>query len=80
MHYVRIDTDDGETRWINLAQVSRITLAKEAPSGNPILVITFADTALQARLSIQATSSANRKAIDTLTSAADALAKASGAK
>lgn len=80
MQYVRIDTDDGEVRWINLDQISRVTLAKEAPTGNPILVITFADTSPQARLTIQATSDANRKAIDKITSAVDALANSSGTK
>ncbi len=73
MHYVKISTNDGETRWINLAQVSRFTMATDQHEGL-ILVIVFADASSENKLEIRATDETNRKAIAELTSCLDSVA------
>ena len=73
MHYVKIITSDGETRWINLAQISRFTMATD-PHDELILVIMFADASPENKLEIHGNNETNRKAIEELTSCLDSVA------
>jgi hypothetical protein len=74
MRWIRIETDT-ETRWINLEQVSRATLARHAGSGTEILVMFFANQDEECTLKIEATSKKHSAAIKALTAALDASAK-----
>ncbi|HRQ76699.1 MAG TPA: hypothetical protein PK098_12345 [Phycisphaerales bacterium] len=74
MNYIKITTSEGETRWINLAQVSRVTLATQASSGKPLLVIIFADGEEDGRLTIHGSDAKNLAAIKSLTAYLDELA------
>lgn len=71
MHYVKITTSDEETRWINLAQVCRFTLATDRAKGFPVLAIVFADGSLDDKFLINGNNAADRKAIEILTAALD---------
>ncbi|MGI9015063.1 MAG: hypothetical protein ACR2GY_12570 [Phycisphaerales bacterium] len=64
-----------EIRWINLSQVSRVTLGKEAPRGEPFAVITFADGCPETRLAIHACDAISRAAIDALVEAMESLTR-----
>ena len=59
---VKITTNDGETRWLNLKMMTRATMAKEAETGRAIMVLMFADA--ESRLVIRAEDDVNQKAID----------------
>ena len=67
MDFLKIVTSDEETRWINFTQVSRVTVANEAPRGEPILVVVFADGCPDTRLTIRGDDDVNRKCIDQIT-------------
>jgi hypothetical protein len=71
MHYIRIEPDE-ETRWINLAQVSRATLAKHGD--RDVLVLLFAHPSADCALKIEATSKRNAAAIKSVVTALDAAA------
>jgi len=73
MKYFKLAMSDTESRWINLAQVSRVTLASEAAHGAPILAIFFADARDDGKLEIPGTTPQNREVIKDLTSVLDAL-------
>lgn len=68
MNFVKIITSDGETRWINLAQVSRVTTATESQD-EPLLAVMFADANPEAVLKIHGTDDVNREAIRKFTTA-----------
>lgn len=74
MNYIRIETDE-ETRWINLAQVSRVTRARHVSNGDDILVVFFANPTADCALKIEGTSKKNIAAIKALIAALDAAAK-----
>ena len=76
MRYVKITTSDEETRWINLEQVCRVTLATDRARGFPVLAIVFADGSLEDKFLINGNTEADRKAIETLTAALDSVANA----
>ena len=65
MNYIKITTSDGDTRWLNLAHISRVTLGRET-NGTPILAIFFQETQPQAVLKIHGTDAVNQQAIDSL--------------
>lgn len=71
MAYVRIETDN-ETRWVNLAQVQRATLARHAGSETDMLVVFFANASEECVLKIDGVSKKNAGAIRSLTAALDA--------
>lgn len=77
MHYVKITTSDDETRWINLNQVCRFTLATDAARGFPVLAIVFADGSLDDKLVLNGNNETDRKAIETLTAELDSLVRSS---
>jgi len=75
MQYFKLVTSDRESRWINLAQVSRVTLApSESARGGPVLAIFFADACPDRKLEVHGTTPENCQAIEKLTQALDALA------
>jgi hypothetical protein len=74
MHYVKIETSAGETRWINLARVSRVTTVKETGSDEEILVLMFADGSSDCTLRLHADDERDRAAITVLRANLDALA------
>lgn len=65
MKCVKITTSDGETRWLNLCHISRVTLATDV-NGNPLLVIFFQGTQPEALLKIHGSDETNRQAINYL--------------
>lgn len=65
MHYVQIQTSDDETRWINLAQVSRVTLAT-ASNDEPLLAVFFNDADPENKLQIRGANDADRAAIEAI--------------
>lgn len=73
MHFVRIESSDGETRWINLDQIVRVTLAEEAPSGEPLLVITSTHDDGE-RFSIRGHTEKDRRTIEKLIALLDDVA------
>lgn len=73
MRYVKIETSDGETRWINLAQVSRVTSAVETGTGDEILVVIFADPEPDLTLRIHAKNEKDREAVRVLEASLDEL-------
>lgn len=72
VHYVKLCTSDGETRWVNLAQVSRVTMASVS-ADEPLLVVFFADADPESKLEIRGSDEANRQAIANLTARLDEL-------
>ncbi len=74
MHFVKIQTSDNETRWINLEQVSRVTLGAD-DSGEPILAVVFADGNPDLSLKLHGSDHVNRAAIGCLTAGLDAVSK-----
>lgn len=71
MRYVRVETE-GEARWINLEQVTRVTLARHAGNGNEILVVFFSNPDDECTLKIEGSSKKNVAAIRTLEASLDA--------
>jgi hypothetical protein len=73
MKFVRIDTNDGETRWLNLETVSRVTRACDA-HGEIVLVIMFADSSSGGTtLRIPGNTPVDQAAIDRFLTELDAL-------
>jgi len=73
MKFVKIDTSDGESRWINLAQVSRVTRGTD-DYGAPLLVLLLANGDPDLALRIHGTDEKNRRAIRAVTTQLDRLA------
>jgi len=71
MNFMKLQTSDGDTRWINLDLVSRVTTGVE-PAGDPFVAVIFADGAVDESLIIHGTDEKNREAIDALTKCLDA--------
>lgn len=71
MKFIKVQTSEGETRWINLDLVSRVTLATESGRAQPLMVITFADACPEARVQIRGGNEVDDKAIRQLTKALD---------
>ena len=74
MHFIKIETNDNETRWIHLEQVSRVTVATQT-RGTPILAIFFSDGNRDSSLKIDGSNVVNQKAIDLVLSHLEALKK-----
>lgn len=62
MHFVKLETSDDDLRWINLNQVSRVTIGTDE-SGIQVLVAIFADGNLSDSLKIRGTDEINKQAI-----------------
>jgi len=73
MQYVKLVTDDQETRWINLASIARVTRTRSATTGKLILVVMFRPGGGTQDFKIEGDSPENTAAIDTLCNALDAL-------
>ena len=65
MHFVKIETSDDDRRWVNLEQVSRVTVGVD-DAGIEVLAAIFADGDLENSLRIRGTDEINRVAIATL--------------
>jgi hypothetical protein len=74
MKYVKLETSDGTARWINLEQVSRVTLAQDPGKDSPLLVITFEDASAEARVQVRGSNPADLKVIRQFTKLLDKLA------
>ncbi len=72
--YIKLETSDGEVRWINLDRVRRVTLAEET-SGEPLLVIVFDDGGANDEVRIHGSDDKNRQVIQTVVSRLDDLVK-----
>jgi hypothetical protein len=70
MHYIKLETSDQDVRWINLEQVSRVTVGQEA-SGVPFAAVVFSDGNLEECLKIHGTEDVDRRAINKLTAVLD---------
>ena len=64
MSFIKIETSEGDSRWINLDHVVRATLAHEAVSGEVLLALTFSTDHGRPTLNIHGTDDINRSAID----------------
>jgi hypothetical protein len=73
MKFIKLETSDGEIRWINLDMVSRVTLVKEPEGTHELMVIIFADAATDARVQIRSDSEANQHAIARLREKLDSI-------
>lgn len=62
MHFVKLETSDDDQRWINLNQVSRVTIGIDE-SGVEVLVAIFADGDVNDSLKIRGTDEINKQAI-----------------
>ena len=62
MAFVRLETSDRDTRWINLDQLSRVTLGTDRDDVEFIVAV-FADGHLEDRLEIRGTDDTNVEAI-----------------
>jgi len=71
MHFVKLVTSDNDARYINLDQVSRVTLAKDVTRDVPVLVIFFSDADRDAKLEVEGATAADRKAIEQFVAALD---------
>lgn len=75
MHYIHIETTDGESRWLNLAQVSRVTSAFETGTDIEIIVVFFADGEAESTLRLRGSTDQDRAAIQVLKSHLEALTR-----
>ncbi len=73
MHFIKLQTSDQDTRWINLQQVSRVTTGTEA-ADVPFVAILFGDATTGESLKIRGDDEINRHAIEKLIAALDVLA------
>jgi hypothetical protein len=74
MHFIKLSTSDGETRWINLEAVSRVTFGHDAPREEEFVAIIFGDGE-EARLTIHGNTVENRQAITDLRMSLDELCR-----
>jgi len=72
MSFIKLMTSDNDTRYINLAQVSRVTLATDATRGAPRLAIFFGDASQESKLQIDGSNEQDRKAIEIFIAALEA--------
>ena len=72
MKLIKLHTSDGDTRWINLDLVRRVTLAEQT-TGEPVLAVIFDDGSTEADLRILGSTPENRSAIHQLTAVLDEL-------
>lgn len=75
MHFVKLVTSDNEARYINLDQVSRVTLAKDVTRDSNLMVIFFSDAEHDSRLEVEGDTEQNRKAIECFIASLDAVCK-----
>lgn len=73
-YYIKLETSDGETRWINLDRVRRVTLAEEAV-GEELMVIVFDEGNTTDEVRIHGSDEKNREVIQKVKSRLDELAK-----
>jgi hypothetical protein len=78
VHYVKLETSDGETRWINLAQVSRVTSVMEANRRVKVVVVMFGDARSETAFKLCGDNDQDRAAIKVLEASLDALSRRSG--
>jgi hypothetical protein len=76
MHFIKFTTSDAETRWINLEQVCRFTLATDTARNYPVLAIVFADGSLEEKLVINGSNDQNRKVIEQIAAHLDGVTQA----
>ena len=62
MQFVQVETSDDDRRWINLHQLSRVTIGTDETS-QPLLIAIFADGDVGNSLKIVGHCEVNRKAI-----------------
>ena len=62
MSFVKIETSDEDTRWINLSLISRVTVGKDE-TGVVVMIAVFADGDVDDALTIRGTDDVNHKAI-----------------
>ncbi|MHC4995702.1 MAG: hypothetical protein ACYTGQ_11675 [Planctomycetota bacterium] len=70
MEFVKITTSDIETRWLNLRQISRVTLTQDE-QGNQLLVVIFQDHSPEMTIQIHGSDDMNRHAIEKVTAHLD---------
>lgn len=73
MRFVKLETSGPTTRWINLEQVSRVTLAEDSP-GHRLLVVVFSDGQRDSQLRLSTEDPVDRQAIDYLVECLDVTA------
>lgn len=73
MNYFKLETSDGEIRWVNLNLISRVTLVQAPDASCPLLVITFADAHSEARVQIRGDTEQNGHAIRRLCDKLDSI-------
>ena len=71
--YIKLETSDGEVRWINLDRVRRVTLAEETV-GESLLVIVFDEGDASDEVRIHGSDDKNRQVIQQVISKMDELA------
>jgi hypothetical protein len=71
--YIKLETSDGEVRWINLDRVRRVTLAEETVGG-PLMVIVFDEGDASDEVRIHGSDDQNRQVIQKVISRLDELA------
>ncbi len=62
MTFVRLETSDEDIRWVNLAQISRVTIGRDE-AGTDVLVAVFADGHVSDCLRIRGGDEVNQQAI-----------------
>ncbi|MCP4782822.1 MAG: hypothetical protein GY903_15320 [Fuerstiella sp.] len=62
MSFVKIETSDEDTRWINLDSISRVTIGKDE-AGVELMVAVFADGDVNDALTLRGTDDVNKEAI-----------------
>ncbi len=62
MSFVKIETSDEDTRWINLNSISRVTIGKDE-TGVDLMIAVFADGDVDDALTIRGTDEVNKEAI-----------------
>jgi hypothetical protein len=72
MKFIKLKTSDGDVRWINLEQVSRVTMGTESQDV-PFVAILFADGNVEESLKIRGIDEDNQQAIKMLVEALDRL-------
>ncbi len=75
MKFVKIETSGSTTRWINLAHVSRVTLADES-GDQSLMVLVFSDGHRESQLKLNSQDPQDKRAIEQLTANLDAAAGA----
>ncbi len=74
MQFIKLITSDSDTRWINLSQVSRVTIGEE-PSGEVFAAVIFSDGDVSDSLKIHGSDDVNREAIHKLGEVMDSISR-----